>query len=403
MGGRGQPSVLVVVWEFPVPYETFVAGHLEGMLDRGWEVSLCCVRLDDELLGASGDLRHRLHGLFALGSDVDAASWPTRLRRLWAAGEARWWRSPTVRHAATMAPSLRAVIQSLDPDVVHAHFGPNAAAAGLACRGRPTPVIADFHGFDFTSQPQREGWSAYRRLLAGQTLVVNSPFAEERVRAGMGVRPHRVPYGASEAFVAPDRPVWWSEPLRLLFVGRLVPQKGVDLALTALAELFQRRPDVDPHLTILGSGPCRPDLERQAEALGITARVEFVGAVNQDEVVAAMRSHEVLLVPSRRTADGWVEGFGKVAAEGIRSGMAVIASRSGGLPSAVGDAGFLVPPDDAGSIVTTVERLLVEFTPALVRDQTRGDHPTLTDTWDEYDRLCRQLTGRVVPPPRQAA
>lgn len=393
MGNPGPPSMLVVIWEFPVVSETFVVEHLIGMADRGWAVTVCCVRLDDDRLAAQHGLGRRLRGLVVLGDAVESPSWVTRIRRLRAAGELRAWRSATVRHATNLAPALRGVVRAVRPDVVHAHFGPNAAAAGLAVRDDPTPVIADFHGFDVTVVPRREGWSGYRRLLAGQTLVVNSPFSARQIRQGMGVEPHRVPYGASADFVAPERPDAWSRPLRLLFVGRLVPQKGVDVAITAVAALVDRRPEIDPRLTIVGAGPCEADLRRRADELGLASRVDFVGARSHPDVVAAMRSHEMLLVPSREADDGWAEGFGKVAAEGMSSGMAVIASRSGGLPDTLGDDGSLVPPEDPMALADEVERLLDHSSPARVRARIPPDRPTLDDTWDDYDRLSRGLVA----------
>lgn len=120
----------------------------------------------------------------------------------------------------------------------------------------------------------------------------------------------------------------------LLFVGRLVSDKGADLLLEAVAKLAAQGTSMTT--TITGSGPEEQALKAQAEKLGIMDRVRFTGPLRGEALARQMNAHHVLVVPSR-----WAEPFGIVALEGAASGCVVVASDGGGLPEAVGACGLL--------------------------------------------------------------
>ena len=109
----------------------------------------------------------------------------------------------------------------------------------------------------------------------------------------------------------------------LIFVGRLVSDKGADLLLDALATLEPK-----PRLTIAGDGPERDRLVEQVSRLKLGEHVEFVGGQSSHELVKLLNEHRILVVPSR-----WAEPFGIVALEGIACGCVVVGSAEGGLPA----------------------------------------------------------------------
>jgi D-inositol-3-phosphate glycosyltransferase len=129
-----------------------------------------------------------------------------------------------------------------------------------------------------------------------------------------------------------DRPV-------LLWVGRLEKLKGVDILVSACAQLAER----DFILLIVGgddnAGELRAELEAQAEAEGVSANIRFEGAVAHDELPAYYSAADVVVVPS------YYESFGLVAVESLACGTPVVASRVGGLVSTVNDGvtGYLIP------------------------------------------------------------
>jgi glycosyltransferase involved in cell wall biosynthesis len=136
----------------------------------------------------------------------------------------------------------------------------------------------------------------------------------------------------------------------IVFMGRLVSQKGCDLLLHALAILKQK--GVSPSCTVIGDGPELPALKSLASELGVAGQVEFAGALREGrgEKIAC---HKIMAVPS-----SYAEPFGVVALEGIAAGCAVVASSAGGLPEAVGPCGILFPNGDVDALASALRDLL---------------------------------------------
>jgi glycosyltransferase involved in cell wall biosynthesis len=124
-------------------------------------------------------------------------------------------------------------------------------------------------------------------------------------------------------------------PGSFVFCGRLVSDKGCDLAIRALAEV--RRANRAATLTIIGDGPEKGPLMQLAQALGVSDAVTFTGALPFREVAARLRAHRCTVVPSI-----WEEPFGIVVLEGLASGCEVIVTDRGGLPEALGGLGWAV-------------------------------------------------------------
>ena len=138
----------------------------------------------------------------------------------------------------------------------------------------------------------------------------------------------------------------------LIFVGRLVSDKGVTLLLQAVARLAVR--GLKPSVTIVGNGPERAALERETTVLGIARQVMFTGAKSPDEVAGLLNQHLVFVVPSL-----WNEPFGVVALEGIACGCLVVGSQGGGLKDAVGPCGRTFPNGDVSALAEQLKTLLV--------------------------------------------
>ncbi|MEQ8752646.1 MAG: glycosyltransferase family 4 protein [Coleofasciculus sp. G1-WW12-02] len=137
----------------------------------------------------------------------------------------------------------------------------------------------------------------------------------------------------------------------LVFLGRLVSEKGVGVLLEALGKLKQW--ELKPQLTIIGKGPEEPKLRQQVIDLEITEQVTFVGAKVGEELVNFLNKHQIMVVSSL-----YDEPFGVVALEGIACGCVVVGSEGGGLKDAIGSCGVTFPNGDVNALTQTLFDLL---------------------------------------------
>ncbi|MBD2093912.1 glycosyltransferase family 4 protein [Trichocoleus sp. FACHB-591] len=136
----------------------------------------------------------------------------------------------------------------------------------------------------------------------------------------------------------------------LVFLGRLVSDKGVDLLLNALNEI--KVLGLTPTLTIIGQGPQEPKLRSQVKKLCLNEQVSFVGIKVGEELAQLLSAHQILVIPSR-----WQEPFGVVALEGIACGCVVVGSEGGGLNDAIGPCGITFSNGDVKSLA----KILTDF------------------------------------------
>ena len=180
------------------------------------------------------------------------------------------------------------------------------------------------------------------------------------------------------------------DPPRILCVGRLVPEKGFDLALAAFEILLRRFPSA--RLVFAGEGPELEKLKQQAFALQILHSVEFVGGVPPKRVAGLMGDSTVVLVPSR------LEGFGLVALEAGSMARPVVATSVGGLPELIvhQETGLLTACDNSQALAQAIELLLEQPEKArrmgwAARERARNEFAWKRHV-DAYDVLYRKLT-----------
>lgn len=179
---------------------------------------------------------------------------------------------------------------------------------------------------------------AATHIAASQALADDLP-----VRASVVPNPY-----ADDLFVRMDDVARRAE---LVFVGRLVSDKGVSVLIDALGLLARR--DRRPRLTVIGEGPESHALQRRAASLGLGDAATFVGRRSGRRLAAALNGHEILVVPST-----WEEPFGVVALEAMGCGAVPLVTRSGGLPEAVGSHGLVVDKNSPQALADGIEALL---------------------------------------------
>ena len=135
------------------------------------------------------------------------------------------------------------------------------------------------------------------------------------------------------------------------FIGRLVPERGLDVLIRAAARLRG-----DWALTVVGTGPAQPELEALAERVGIGSRVRWLGGMPRNWLESVWPALDCVVLPARTTAQ-WVEPVGQALLDAMAQGLPVIGSDSGVLPEIIGDAGVVVPEDDPDTLGLALERL----------------------------------------------
>lgn len=225
-------------------------------------------------------------------------------------------------------------------EVVHGHWwAPSGLVAVVAARLRGAAAVVHVHGTDAAIARGPVRWLARWVLRRADAALVASSALGGWAKEVAGVETVVAPMPLDISRVPPPSPVPADGPV--LAVGRLVPEKGFDVLIRAVA-------GADMALVLVGGGSERAALAALASSVG--ARVDFRGAVPPAELAEWYRRARVVAVPSRR------EGFGLVAAEALAAGRAVVASRAGGLSDIVvpGRTGLLVPAGDVEALTAAL-------------------------------------------------
>lgn len=258
--------------------------------------------------------------------------------------------------------AARRVMKQHRVDVVHAHWliSPGVVAR-FACQGR-TPYVVTSHGgdlFGFRPAPFRsvKRWVAAR---ASAMSVVSSAMLDEVRRLALPVEPVDViPMGVDldGRFASSDRVRGTEE---LLFVGRLVPKKGLRHLIDAMPEIIAGRPSV--FLTIAGFGPERQFLQARCDELGLGDRVRFAGALPQKELPALYQRAAVFVAPFVRDESGDQEGLPVALMEAISTGCPFVVGDVAGLDDLLGADGrrFRVDPTMPGVLAAAVLQCLID-------------------------------------------
>ena len=262
-----------------------------------------------------------------------------------------------MRNSASLVAIWKIVktLTRLRPDIAHLHTGRADRLGSIAAAWTGVPCISTRRMDRVVKGGPRTRW-LYRRGLRRAVAISNA--VERRLLDG-GVAPEktRVIWSAvdpetlepSRTREAVRRELEAGDAPCVLTLAALVERKGIDVLLDACAQQQQ-----EARLWIAGDGPEREALTARAQALGLEARVRFLG--RREDKADLLNACDVFVLPSR------LEGLGVAALEAMAARRPVVASRVGGLADVVADdeTGLLVPPNDPASLAQALDRLLVD-------------------------------------------
>jgi glycosyltransferase involved in cell wall biosynthesis len=287
-------------------------------------------------------------------------------------------------------------------DVIHVHgLSYHTFATALASRWLDKPMVTKLANSGAASDilKMREGqhlalsrFMLPTALRSGRFVALNRAVERELLDAGVpGERITTIPNGIDPQVAPEGFDGRLHRPPRVLFVGRLHHQKGVDVLLRAARLLRERDPHLAVSYQVVGDGPLRDELSALTRELGLTKEVEFWG--ERGDVPSFLRDTDVFVLPSR------AEGISNALLEAMSLGLPVIVSAVPGNEDVVEHEreGLLVQVDDPGSLTTAIRRVLGD---ADLRERL-GHHArravesrySIVRVADRYQALYRELVG----------
>jgi glycogen(starch) synthase len=350
---------LILSWEYPPLIEGGLARHVRKLAE-----SLAELGTEVHVLTRGGEESPPEED--AAGVAIHRVREPTRPRDL---GEFVTW---VERMNADMLAAGVELGDRHDFDLVHGHDWLVAAACDHLARRFGAPLLTTIHA---TEHGRHQGWveehpqsyiHGVERWITNRSdrVIACSYYMREQIADIFGVEEHRVtviPNGIDPEDLQPhDAPRL--ERLRsgfaaaderlVLLVGRLVYEKGFQIALEAMPALIERLPDT--RFVVAGSGTHEAELRRQASELGLGEQGTFLGWIGDDVLHSLYRIADVCVVPSI------YEPFGLVALEAMASGCPCIVADTGGLREVVphGEVGLRFRAGDPDDLVEVTARVL---------------------------------------------
>ncbi|MEU0877305.1 glycosyltransferase [Lentzea sp. NPDC005914] len=289
------------------------------------------------------------------------------------------------------------------PDVVHSHFWMSGLASVLAARRDHIPVVHTYHALGTVKRRHQgardtspAGRITMERLVGHEVDAVAATCDDEVGELiAMGLPRNKitvVPCGVDTTVFTPvGHAAARGAPHRIVAVGRLVPRKGFDDLIAALALVRDAELVIAGGSRDLKADPEARRLHAIAEVHGVSDRVHLIGQVARADMPSLLRSADVVAcVP-------WYEPFGIVPLEAMACGVPVVASAVGGLTDTVVDGvtGVLTPPRDPRSLGKALRRLLADRSRAMAFGMAGRDRVEARYAWDDIAARTERVYLRV--------
>jgi len=270
----------------------------------------------------------------------------------------------------------------IKPDIIHSFYA-ESFATNFYGHGKSIPVVQEIHYADLypytfrdmIAYPKRVSgflWACHLRIAkiaAGYADVVVTPsrYMKTKLIETFNLSGEKIvviPVGVNEdVFTNGKIKNRFDRPTRLLFVGRLVKEKGLDTLLQAFSNVLKT--DRGVYLTIIGDGPLRGEYETLARKLSVQSNTRFIGWITREKVLDYVKNSHMLIVPSVK------ENFPRITLEAMGAGIPVIASSVGGIPEQITDGvdGVIIPPENPQKLANAILSLFSK--PEKMMDMSR--------------------------------
>jgi glycosyltransferase involved in cell wall biosynthesis len=246
-------------------------------------------------------------------------------------------------------------MKSLDSRHLHVHFATPAATVGLIVKQMFNVTLSiTVHGPDeFYDVP---GYLLLEKISAATLLCAIGCFARSQLMkiadSSLWEKIHVTPLGVDAELFKPRPRIGGIRPFEVICVGRLVPAKGQQVLLAAIAKLTSQGREV--RLRLVGEGPDRRSLHQAARQYGIERRVVFEGAVDQDRIQDLYGTADIFALAS------FAEGIPVVLMEAMSMELPCVSTWVNGIPELIRDSieGLLVPPADVDALASAIARLM---------------------------------------------
>lgn len=381
-------KIAFLVGQFPALSATFILNQVTGLLDLDHDVQVFAFKDPKEGKVHPDFYRYRLSSrvhyfsipenrlvrvLKAIGLLIRCL--PDHGSRIWSAFNVRRFGKEALN--LTLFYCLLPFLSS-DYDILHCHFGTMGLfGTYLKDLGLEAKLLTTFYGFDLSSQVKESGERVYERLFARADLFlpICAYFKDKLAALGCPQEKIRIQHVGIAPGKYPFKPRHYQpgSPIYILGVGRLCEKKGFAIGLQAICILKEKNPHI--RYLIVGSGPQKELLQDQARSLRIEANVQFLGPVDETELLALYHQAHLFLLPSLTASDGDQEGTPTVLLEAQAVGLPIVSTFHSGIPEIVedGETALLVPENDVAALVERMDYLIA--------------HPEL---WPEMGRKGRQ-------------
>ena len=375
VASAGPGQTLFVLKGYPRLSETFIAQEIRALERRGLVIRIASLRhpTDRKTHPVAAEIKAAVDYLpeYLYREPVRVWRGWRRARRLpgYRAARTAWLRDLRRDHspnrgrrfgqALVLAAELPATVKHLHAHFLHTPASVTRYAAMMT--GRPWSVSA--HAKDIWTTPEWEkrekladcDWLVTCTAAGAAHLGALSPSPEKVTLVHHGLDFSRFPISPRPASLRDGRSD--RDPAIILSVGRAVEKKGFDDLLQALALLPR---ELSWRFIHIGGGPLLEALKSQAESLGISGRIEWLGPQDQPAVLARLQSGDLFVLASRVARDGDRDGLPNVLLEAQSQSLPVVATRAGAIEELIigGENGLLVEPGDRSALAAAIARLI---------------------------------------------